>query len=141
MKRNLTTIATVVMMVLSLSSFATANPSLVKDHATRNIVSNYLHASVFGKQKIVKEMLADDFEYINTADNSKANKKDYSKFLKDTDNLIYICATTYEILDETGKSAIAKATFKFENFTRVDILNLTETKDGWKISKVITNYL
>ena len=140
MKRNLLTITTVMMMVLSLSSFANekTNPSLSGPSAS--IVADYLNASVLGHQNDIKEMLADNFEYFNTANKQKSSKEEYVKFLNETNNSKYDCVYTYEVLDQTGKSAVAKATFKFDNFTRVDILSLQETAEGWKISEVITNY-
>lgn len=141
MKRNLTTIATVVMIVLSLSSFANEKASPMKDYASRNIVSNYIDASLLGKQSFVKEMLTDDFEFVNAAINSKATKKEYGKFLENTNNLTYSCTSSYEILDQSGDTAVAKVTMIFENFTRVDIVNMTNTAEGWKINRVISNFL
>ena len=141
MKRNLTLIATVMMMVLSLSSFATEKISPAKDLASNTLISNYLDASVLGKQKLVKNMLAENFEFINTSDNSKSTKKEYSKFLDKTNNLTYDCTTSYEVLDQSGNAAVAKVTMKFENFTRVDLINMSNTAEGWKINQVISNFL
>ena len=141
MKRNLTTIATVVMMVLSLSSFAKEKANPTKYFSSKAILENYIDASVLGNQKFTKEILANNFEFINATDNAKSSKKEYSKFLGETSNLKYNCDIKHEILDQTGKSAVAKATMKFDNFTRVDIINLVLTTDGWKINRVISNFL
>ncbi|WP_201288587.1 hypothetical protein [Sphingobacterium composti Ten et al. 2007 non Yoo et al. 2007] len=129
MKRNLTTIATVVMMVLSLSSFANGKVNPTTHYTSTAILSNYIDSSVLGKQKFVKEMLADNFEFVNASSNSKSTKNQYSQFLKNTDNLTYNCATSYEILDQSGDVAVAKVTMKFENFTRVDIINMSTSTD------------
>ena len=141
MKRNLTTIATVVMMVLSLSSFANGIENPSTNNSSKAILANYIDASILGKQKVVKEMLTDDFEFVNTSSNTKATKNEYSQFLKNTDSLTYNCATSYEILDQSGAAAIAKVTMKFENFTRVDIINMSSTAKGWKINQIISNFL
>jgi hypothetical protein len=141
MKRNLTAIATVVMMVLSLSSFANEKVNPTTNYSSTSILVNYIDASVLGKQNFVKELLADDFEFVNTSSNSRATKKEYSQFLKNTDNLTYNCATSYEILDQSGDAAIAKVTMKFENFTRVDIINMSSTAKGWEINQIISNFL
>lgn len=141
MKRNLTTMATVVMMVLSLSSFANGKVNPSTNNSSKAILASYIDASVLGKQNIVKEMLTDDFEFVNTSSKTKATKKEYSEFLKNTDNLTYNCGTSYEILDQSGNAAIAKLTMKFENFTRVDIINMSNTAKGWHINRIISNFL
>lgn len=140
MKRNLTTIAAAIMMVFSLSSFANDSMKPSSELTSVSIVSEYLNASVMGNQKNIKNMLAEDFAYVNTANKKKSSKEDYVKFLEETNNSKYNCDYSYEILDQAGKSALAKATFKFDDFTRVDVLTLTETAEGWKISELITNY-
>lgn len=140
MKRNLTTIATAIMMVFSMSSFAISPVKPSSALPSLNIVADYLGATVLGKQINIKNMLAHDFQYISTVNKKKYGKDEYVKFLEKTSNYKYNCEYAYEILDETGKSAIAKATYTFDSFTRVDILTLSETAEGWEISEVITNY-
>ena len=62
------------------------------------------------------------------------------KFLKNTKGCKFDCHTKSQILDETGKSCVAKATMKFNHFTRVDYITLNKTIDGWKVSKVVSTY-
>lgn len=140
MKRNLTMIATVMMMVLSLSSFAKETVNPLKNYTSKSIVLSYVEASTHGNNMFNKHLFTNDFEYVNAVNNTKSSKKDYLKFLDATKELKFDCETSYEVLDQTGNTAVAKTTMKFENFTRVDILSLTQSKDGWKINKVVTSY-
>lgn len=118
-------------------SFAKANP--IKEFNTKKIISIYVEATNLGNSIYNAHLFADDFEY-RDSNNNKTDKKTYLKFLKQNENYIFNCDTAYEILDEYGKSCVAKVTMKFENFIRVEYVTLSKTEEGWKISKVITTY-
>lgn len=140
MKKTLTTIATALLMIASFSSFAAENFNPLKNVATAKILNTYLEATTLGSTDLNNFLFADDFEYRNSANGDKFNKKQYSTFLKAHKGVQFDCETTYEILDESGQACVAKATMKFSNFTRVDYITLNQTKEGWKVSKVVTSY-
>ena len=136
MKKTVSTFATALLMIISLSSYA--NPLKEKD--SKVIITSYVEAISLGSDIYNKYLFCDDFEYSNTANKDKFNKKQYLKFLKDTKGCQFDCKTDYQLLDESGKSCVAKATMKFAHFTRVDYITLYKTSDGWKVSKVVTTY-
>lgn len=140
MKKIFSTIATTLLMIISLSSFASSKINPLKEMNTKAIMTTYIEAIALGSDMYNKYLFTEDFEYSNTANDHKFNKKQYLKFLKDTKGLKFDCKTDYQILDETGKSCVSKATIKFENFTRVDYITLHKTEDGWKVSEVVTTY-
>lgn len=140
MKKVLSTIATAVLMIISLSSYASPKANPLKNMDSKAIVVTYIEATTLGSDIYNKYLLTDDFEYINTANEDSSNKKAYLKFLKDNKGLKFHAQTAYQILDETGDICIAKATSEFENFTRVDHITLNKTAEGWKVSKVVTTY-
>ncbi|TJZ62892.1 hypothetical protein FAZ15_00875 [Sphingobacterium olei] len=140
MRTITTTIATAFIVIASFSSFAAEKSNPLKDMNTMAILAAYLDAAALGNVQFSEQLFAKDFEYYNTVNDSKYGKKDYTKFLKENKGLQYDCKTTYEILDESGKSCVAKATMEFEKFTRVDHITLSNTKNGWQVSKVVTTY-
>lgn len=140
MKRTITTIATAILMIVSFSSFATEKLNPLKNVATAKILTTYLEATTLGSTDLNKFLFADDFEYRNSANGDFFNKKQYTAFLKANKGIQFDCETTYEILDQSGQACVAKATMKFNNFTRVDYITLGQSEDGWKISKVVTGY-
>lgn len=141
MKKNITTILTAVLMVISLSSYANSIVNPLKEKMAKDILLNYVEATSIGSTAHNTYLFTDDFEYENTANHDKFNKKDYLKFLKENEGITYQCKTTHEMLDQSGNTAVAKSTLVFENFIRVDYITMTQSKDGWKISKIITSYL
>ncbi|GGH23471.1 hypothetical protein FAZ19_17305 [Sphingobacterium alkalisoli] len=136
----ITSIATALILFASSMAFAAEKANPLKNMTAVGIVAAYLDATALGNVEFNEQLFATDFEYHNTASDNKHGKKAYTKFLKQNKGLQYNCKTTYQILDECGKSCIAKATMEFENFTRVDHITLCNTKNGWQVSKVVTTY-
>ncbi|GGH18761.1 hypothetical protein FAZ19_11375 [Sphingobacterium alkalisoli] len=136
-----TTIATTFLLISTFNSFAAEKANPLKNMNSKGIIAVYLDAAALGNTQYNEHLFAKDVECYNTVNDSKHNKKDYTKFLKENKGLQYDCKTTYQILDESGNSCIAKATMEFADFTRVDHITLCQTKDGWQVSKVVTTYL
>src|SRR5690606_3656307 len=140
MKKIITTAVTALMMIASFSSFAAGNANPLKKFDSASIVAVYLESAALGNPSLNKYIFADDFEYSNSANNDSFNKKQYMRFLKQSEGAKFDCETKYEILDQSGQACIAKAIMKFENFTRVDVVTLRQYEDGWKVSRVVTTY-
>ena len=141
MKGAILTITAAVLMTLSFSSFANNSIHPLRKIDAKDILLTYAEATSVGNNELSKFLFTNDFEYVNMANGKTSNKATYLKFLNENKNISYNCKTEYEILDSTGTTAVAKTTYKFEHFTRVDHITLTQTKDGWKVNKVITSYL
>lgn len=141
MKSKIVTITTTLMMILSLSSFGATVSNPLKAKNAHEILITYAECSSFGNTEYNKYLFTEDFQYENVSNNSKVGKREYLRFLKENKGLNYDCKTRSEILDLTNDTAVAKTIYTFSNFTRVDFVTLSQTKEGWKISKVITSYL
>ena len=141
MKKTLSIIASVLFTVMTLSTSANAatyNPLKEKD--SKAIITTFIETITSGSDLYNKYLFTADFEYKNSANNHQFTKSQYLGFLKQTKGFKYNCETEYQILDEVGKSCVAKAIMRFENFTRVDYITLNKTDEGWKVSKVVTTY-
>ncbi|TYR36138.1 hypothetical protein FXV77_09465 [Sphingobacterium phlebotomi] len=140
MKTTLKTIAAALIMVTSLSSFASEKANPLKNVESSMILNTYLETVTVGSIDLNKFLFADDFQYRNVNNNDRAGKKEYIKHLKANKGMQYDCKSSYEILSQDGRVCVAKATMAFDNFTRVDYITLNQGKDGWKVSKVETTY-
>ncbi|TDS14977.1 nuclear transport factor 2 family protein [Sphingobacterium paludis] len=140
MKKTLTTIAAAIIMISSFSSFAAEKNNPLKNVESAKVIGTYLEATTLGSIELNKFLFADDFQYSNSANDDTFNKGEYTAFLKAHKGVNFDCKTSYEILDQTGKTCMAKATMVFENFTRVDYITLNQEQDSWKVSKVVTTY-
>lgn len=141
MKTSFNSIITALLLITSLSSFATVKKPEIKSIETERILASYLETIALGNFDYQKTLFAEDFEYRNSADNKAYNKKQFVQFLKDTKGLKYNCTTTYEILDECGQACLGKIIMQFKDFTRIDYITLSYSNKGWQVSKVVTSYI
>lgn len=140
MKNIIKSIAAALLMIVSLSSFAKGSFNPLKDKSSADVMIAYAEAVTAGNYMFNKYLFTDDFEYENVANKLVLNKRNYIKLIESNKGLKYNCTTNYQILDQTGKSCIAKVTMDFNHFQRVDLVTLKLTDNGWKISKVVTTY-
>jgi hypothetical protein len=140
MKRNIKTIAVLFIALVTTVFYAHADIKPYKDLDNKEVIMNYVGASLLGHSDYTKYMFADDFTYSNTANSDVHGKKEYLKFLKDVKSLKLNCTQQLEVLDQMGNTAIGKVTMDFGHFSRVDYITLILSEEGWKISKVVTTY-
>ncbi|MGN0004180.1 MAG: nuclear transport factor 2 family protein [Sphingobacterium composti] len=140
MKRNIKTIAVAVITLVSTVFYAHADSKPFKELNSKEVVMNYVGATLLGSTEYTKEMFANNFEYSNTANNDKFGKKEYVNYLKSVKDLKYNSTQTIEIVDQVGSTTISKVTMDFGTFKRVDHITLIQSAEGWKINKVVTTY-
>jgi hypothetical protein len=140
MKTNIKIIAVALIALVSTVFYAHAEGKPFKELNSKEVVMNYVGASMLGSSEYTKEMFADNFEYSNTANNDNFGKKDYVNYLKSVKDLKYSSTQTIEIIDQVGSTTISKVTMDFGSFKRVDFITLIQSAEGWKINKVVTTY-
>lgn len=140
MKRNIKTIAIAVIALVATVFYAHAESKPYKELNSKEVVMNYVGASMLGSSEYTKEIFAEDFEYSNTANNDKFGKKEYVNYLKSVKDIKYNSTQTIEIIDQAGSTTISKITMDFGSFKRVDYITLIQSVEGWKINKVVTTY-
>lgn len=140
MKKIILTVVTLFTLAFSFNASAIEAFNPLKDVNAMKIALTYVEAITLGNTEFNKYLFTSDFEYRIAATDQVHNRATYLKYLKGNQGLKYNCETSYEILDQTGPTCMAKATMKFEKFTRVDYITLLQTQDGWKINKVVTTY-
>lgn len=140
MKKTITLLMSAFLMVLSVQTMAAKKANPLKNFNATQILTSYVEAATQGKTELHKYLLASDFTYKNSKDEKIYNKREYSEFTAASKGLKYDCNTTYEVTEQYGDVYRAKITMKFENFTRVDYVTLTQFKDSWRVSQVTTTY-
>jgi len=140
MKKTITSIAAAVLMTLSFSSFAGTNNKTIESKTAKEILSNYVKSTSIGIHDLDKSEFTADFQYVNSISKESFGKKAYLKFLKENKGLTYDCTTTHKIVNQLDNEISAVSTYRFSNFTRVDHISMIQTKDGWKINKIVSSY-
>lgn len=140
MKRNIKTIAVLLVALVASIFYVHAESNPYKNLDSKEVILHYTGATLLGNSTYSKYLLAEDFEYRNTANNDTHNKKEFIKHLNTVKDLKYNSTQTVEIIDQEGNTALGKITMDFGTFKRVDYITMIQSTDGWKISKVVTTY-
>lgn len=141
MKKSIISISTIAtLMLLSFCSFGKGKIDPLKSFTPLQIVKTYLETTVQGSTAMDKYLFSSDFQYQSSNNDKVFNLKEYAAFTKANKGLKFDCETSYEIIEQYGKTCLSKVTLKFEKFTRVDYITLSQNKDSWKVSKIVTTY-
>jgi len=60
--------------------------------------------------------------------------------LKQSENVVQNCDTDYDVEKINSSQALVKVIMKYEGFTKINYINLENTKTGWKIMNISSSY-
>jgi len=61
--------------------------------------------------------------------------------LKHLQNIEQNCITEFSIVESTPTQSVVKVTMKYDGFSKINYLNMSNTGKGWKIVSVATSYI
>ena len=140
--KTLKILVAALLSVLSLNVVAddeTAKENLTIDYALKS----YIDAFTAGKVKGFPEVLAGDVKFTETRGERIINysKQDILNNLKNNANIQQNCTTEHTIIDQNPAQAIIKVTMKYDAFSKVNLVTLSNTGKGWKITNVSSSYI
>lgn len=141
--KTLQTLTAVLLMIFSGTAFAAGEPSNNLKVSMNNAVKTYVDAITFGKLQGLPEILDKDVKFTIAA-NEKINnfhKREMLDFLKSSENIKQNCTTSYEVLDMNTSQAVIKVILKYENFDKVNMINMAYNGKSWKITNVATSFI
>jgi hypothetical protein len=123
--------------------FGAANAAVkpANDKPTKtDVVNIYINAIAHGKINNLSGILDEDLQYnIQRGDNvNTLNRDQLLDNLKQSVNADATVTTTTTVLSGDDNSSVVKIEFKFENYTRTDIVSLSKT-NGWQITSINTS--
>lgn len=140
--KTLRTLLAATLMVLSLASFANEEPKTQKlsmDYALKT----YIDAVASGKVKGFADVLDNDVKFTTTRGEKTVNysRSEMLNAIKSSENISQNCAVDHSFIEQGATQAIAKVTMKYDTFSRVNYVTLSQTNKGWKITNVSTVFL
>ncbi|HEX8577881.1 MAG TPA: nuclear transport factor 2 family protein [Flavobacterium sp.] len=131
------TLLAAALMVFSLNSFANEEPQSQKlkmDYALKT----YIDAISLGKIKGLSEILDNDVKFTVTRGEKIVNysKSEMLNSLKGSENISQNCTTDYSIIEQSATQAIVKVIMKYDAFSKVNYVTMSQTNKGWKITNV-----
>ncbi|WP_256010535.1 nuclear transport factor 2 family protein [Desertivirga xinjiangensis] len=140
--KTLRSLGTLVLIVFTLSAFASdeaATEKLSMNHA----VKTYLDAVSLGKLKGLAQVLDPEIKFTSTRGQRiiRHGKIEMLSIFKHNENIQQNCIADYTIMESNPRQAVVKVTMKYENFSKVEFLNIVYTSRGWKITDVSSTFI
>ncbi|MGX5690077.1 putative lumazine-binding protein [Arcticibacter tournemirensis] len=139
--KTLKNIAAALLFVLSVSAFAAEQTQSNKSQIDA-AVTTYIDALNYGKIKGLSAVLDQDLKFTVSQGQTilNYNKTQMIESLKAQENIVQNCKTDYTMIESNPGQAIAKVTMKYDGFSKVNFVTLSNTSKGWKITNISSSY-
>ena len=130
-------------ILISLSAYGFAQAATERPlKAMDQVITAYIDCTTQGNLENVKYIFSDNFRHSMNRNGNLfiINKKEMIDFLQTTKNIKQNCETTYNIVESSPDCAIVKVSMKYANFTKVDLVTICASEDGWAVSQVVSTY-
>lgn len=140
--KTLRSLGTLVLMVFTLSAFA-SDEAATEKLSMNYAVKTYLDAVSLGKLKGLAQVLDPEIKFTSTRGQQiiRHSKSDILSIFRNNENIRQNCFTDYTVMDVNTRQAVVKVIMKYENFSKIEILNMVNTARGWKITDVSTTFI
>ena len=139
--KTLKTLTAAVLLMVSISSFAAGEPGNEKMNMNYAL-NTYIQAIANGKVNGFSEVLDRDVKFTVTGGKKviNYNKSEMVTFAKRNENMQQNCTTEYKIVELNDAQALVKVTMKYPDFTKVNLVSMANTSEGWKITNVTSSF-
>ena len=140
--KTLKTIAAALLVVLSTSAFASDDTKSEKLNINYALKA-YIDAVAHGKIDGLNEVMDKDVKFTSTRglEIIHHDKNQMLNLLKNHQNIEQNCVTEFSIVESTPTQSVVKVTMKYDGFSKINYLSMSNTGKGWKIVSVATSYI
>jgi len=128
------------LLLIGVAANASTKPSqqLTKDYA----INVYVDAMTHGKLDGLNKVLDESAEFSMLRGNTVLNfsRKEMLDYFQSNKNLEQPCTTTTSIVEDHANVEVIKVDMKFNGFVRSNLVTISDTGDGWKITKVYSTF-
>lgn len=125
--------------LLIVCGVAQANTLTDGENLTKNYaISTYIDAMTHGKLKGLNDVLDSDAKFSMLRGKTVLNfsKDQMLESLASTKNIEQECTTTTSVIESNEAMAVIKVDMQFDGFVRSNMVTVTNTGKGWKITNV-----
>jgi len=140
--KTLKTIAAALLVVLSTIAFASDDTKSEKLNINYALKA-YIDAVAHGKIDGLNEVMDKDVKFTSTRglEIIHHDKNQMLNLLKNHQNIEQNCVTEFSIVESTPTQSVVKVTMKYDGFSKINYLSMSNTGKGWKIVSVATSYI
>ena len=139
--KTLKSLTAALLIFVSASAFA-GDDSKDNRSQIEYVVGTYVDAFNYGKIKNLSAVLDPNVKF--TLNVKKAivsyNKSEMLDYLKVSENIVQNCQANYSLVEANDAQAVVKVTLQYEDFSKINLITLSNTNKGWKITNVSTSF-
>jgi len=135
------TLIATLLILLSGRTFASEDISaekLTMDHVLQTYINAVTHGQITGLSDVLENSVK--FTTTRGAKIINNSKSEMLTALTRTSNINQNCITEHSVIEQTSTQAVIKVSMKYEDFTRVNVINLAKAGKRWKITNVSTSF-
>jgi len=139
--KTLKTLAASLLTIVSLSAFAADGEKSEKLKIDYTL-NTFVDAMANGKMADLGDILDEQMKFTVVRSEKMINysKSQLLNSLKQSENVVQNCETDYDVEKINSSQALVKVIMKYERFTKINYINLDNTKTGWKITSISSSY-
>ncbi|RVU00058.1 hypothetical protein EOD41_13945 [Mucilaginibacter limnophilus] len=131
-------------LLLGLALIITANVVKANDKeelTQQHAIDTYIEAVTHGKLEGLSKVLDTDakFTMMRGSKQLSFDKREMLEYLKATKS-VQDCKVNTTTVENNGEVAIVKVDLEYEGFTRSNLVTITNTGNGWKITSVHSTF-
>ncbi len=107
---------------------------LTRDYAIDTYVNAMAHGKLDGLNKVLDESV--DFSMLRGNTVLSFSRKEMLDYFESNKNIEQPCTTTTTVIENHDNVEVVKVDMKFNGFVRSNLVTVSDTGDGWKITKV-----
>lgn len=133
------TLKTILIALLLTVTYNFAKADTPHEKLTMNYaISTYIDAFAHGKSAGLAGIIDDNAKFSHNRGEKviSFSKNQILESLVNGQNVEQNCTTTTKIVENTTRFVVYKVQMKYQNFSRVNYVTMTDTGNGWKITNV-----
>jgi hypothetical protein len=113
-------------------------PNIHERLTMRYAISAYVDAFAHGRSDGLAEVIDDSAKFSQMRGQKviSFSKNEIMESLKSQQNVEQNCTTITKIVENTKSLVVYKVQMKYQNFSRISYVTMTDTGNGWKITNV-----
>ncbi len=138
--KTLKTVLIALLLTVTYNITKANTPNTNEKLTMRYALSAYVDAFTHGRSTGLADVVDDNAKFSHTRGQQviSFSKTQILESLKGQENVEQNCKTTARIVENTANLVVYKVQMKYENFSRVNYVTMTDTGAGWKITNVST---
>lgn len=113
-------------------------PNIHERLTMRYAISAYVDAFAHGKTSGLANIIDDSAKFSHNRGEKiiSFNKNQILESLANQENIEQNCTTTTKVVENNTNLVVYKVQMKYQNFSRINYVTMTDTGNGWKITNV-----